>query len=210
MNSSEGKRLCYEISKDALLKRIQKLLRKNEQKQGNLKIVLHSEGSGKCDIYIYQTPHFYPAPQDYINGVKLISITEGRPDPNLKNWRPVFRKKVYDIKQKTHAFEVLLVENGIVREGSQSNIFAIFGDKIVTASGDKVLRGITREIIFQICHEEAIIMEELNFSMKQLISADAVFLSGTSPGILPISQVDEINFSTSHPILEILHVIPSQ
>lgn len=40
--------------------------------------------------------------------------------------------------------------------------------------------------------------------MTDLKEAQAIFLTGTSPGILPISQLDDLQFSTSHPILKIL------
>lgn len=204
INSSAGKRLCHDIDQKFLLQKIQKLLKVNEEKKGNLKIVLHSESNNLCSIYIYHTPHYYPSEKDYVNGIKLISIKEGRPDPNLKSWRPVFKKTVYKLKQKFGAYDVLLVEDGIIREGGQSNFFAISKNRIITARSEKVLKGITREIVFQICREEKINIVELDFSMADLHDAEAVFLTGTSPGILPVSKLDDMSFPPSHPILTLL------
>ena len=144
------------------------------------------------------------AEKDYINGIKLISIQESRPDPNFKNWRPVFKETIHKLKQKFDAYDILLVEDGIIREGGQSNFFAITENKIITARSEKVLKGITRKIVFQICREEKINIVEMDFSMTELNAAEAIFLTGTSPGIIPVSKLDDMSFPSSHPILTIL------
>lgn len=202
INSAQGKDLCHSLSAESLINKIQRLLSANNNALGNIKIVLHSDNNHNCRIYIYQTPHIYPSEKDYINGIKLVSLNEGRPDPNYKTWRPQFKKNISELKSKFNAYDVLLIDNGIIREGSQSNFFAIFENKLVTAPGNKVLKGITREIVFQICTEENIVIEETDFSMQDLENAQAIFLTGTSPGILPVSQLDEILFPPSHPILK--------
>ncbi|MCK4922962.1 MAG: aminotransferase class IV, partial [Bacteroidales bacterium] len=194
INSSTGNKLCHNITLESLRKKVNKLIEVNPEKEGNLKIVLHSESKNICQVYIYQTPHYYPSENDYVDGVKIISIQEGRPNPNLKSWRPDFKKSVYKLKQKYSAYDVLLVENGIIREGSQSNFFAIIGDRILTAPGENVLKGITRKIVFQICKEKKIDIVEMDFSMSDLNDAAAIFLTGTSPGIIPVSKLDDMSF----------------
>ena len=201
--SAKGKNLCVDLHAASLKSKTTQLLKLSQENEGNLKIVLHSESQNNCDVYIYHIPHHYPSRQDYKNGVKIISLKESRPDPNLKNWRPVFRKKVSQLKTDYNAFEILLVdERGNIREGSQSNFFAIFGDKVVTSNGGGVLKGITRECIFQICREEKIQITEEDFSLSDLESADTVFLTGTSPKVLPISKIDKLSFSTENAILQ--------
>jgi len=204
MNSAQGKKLCHSITAESLLENIHKLISANKEKLGNIKIVLHSEKNLNCGVYIYQTPHNYPTEKDYVTGIKMLSLNEGRPDPIFKTWRPLFKQNIAALKSKFNAYDILLIDNGLIREGSQSNFFAIFENKILTAPGKMILKGITREIVFQICNEENIIIEEVDFSMTDLKNAQAIFLTGTSPGILPICQLDELQFSTSHPILKIL------
>ncbi|MCF8379253.1 MAG: aminotransferase class IV [Bacteroidales bacterium] len=204
LNSAEGNKLCHSVNKQFLLKNILELLKHNSATRGNIKIVLHAEKNSNCELYIYQTPHFYPSDEDYAHGVKIVSLNEGRPDPNLKTWRPHFKETVYNLKKALNAYEILLVDKGFVREGSQSNFFAIYQNKVMTAPANAVLRGVTREIVFQICREENINIEEADFSMADLLRAQAAFLTGTSPGILPISLVDDHPFPPAHPILKIL------
>ncbi len=205
MFSTKGKNLCIDLLASSIKSKITQLLKLSKEKEGNLKIVLHSESQNNCDIYIYHIPHIYPSEQDYQRGVKVISLKEARPDPNLKNWRPEFRKKISQLKKDTKVYEILLIdESGIVREGSQSNFFAIFGDKIITSKGEGVLKGITRDSIIQICKEEKIKLEEKDFTLDDLKSADTVFLTGTSPKVLPISMINDIEFSTENVILQTL------
>ncbi len=203
--SAKGKNLCTNLKGESINLQIKQLLELTQEKEGNLKIVLHSESPESCDVYIYHVPHFYPSDDCYMNGVKIISLKESRPDPNLKNWRPDFRKKVFQLKKEFNAFEVLLInEQGIVTEGSQSNIFAIMDGRIITSKGAGVLKGITREYIFEICHEEQIQIEEKGFTLNDLKSAEAIFITGTSPKILPVSIIDNLSFSVKNSILRTL------
>jgi len=204
VKSVEGKMLDHNLNPESLLKKIQKLRRANSESFGNIKIVVHSENNTSNIIYIYQTPHFYPSENDYRLGVKMVSLNEGRPDPNYKTWRPIFKETISSLKKDFNAYDILLVDNGLIREASQSNFFAINNNKIITAPGDSVLKGITREIIFHICNKENISIEEADFSLADLKKAEAIFLTGTSPGILPVSQIDNLRFPPSHSILQIL------
>ena len=205
MLSAKGKNLCVDPLATSIKSKLTQLLKLSQEKEGNLKIILQSESQNNCDLYIYHIPHVYPSGQDYKKGVKIISLKESRPDPNLKSWRPEFRKKTAQLKKESKAYEILLIdESGIVREGSQSNFFAIFENKIITSKEDGVLKGVTRDSIIQICREEKIQLEEKDFTLNDLKSADTVFLTGTSPKVLPVSKIDDLVFSTKNVILQTL------
>ena len=200
--SSIGKGLEFNYDLRELKKKIKKLCKKNRQESGNIKIVLHSDNIISGELYIYPVPFDYPKPEDYIKGVKVISLEETRPDPNLKNWRPDFKSKILALKSSSSVYEVILINNnGIVTEGSQSNLFFISNNQIFTAKKEHVLPGITRDYIFKICIRENIKLTEIEYDLDLLYEAEAVFISGTSPKILPVSQVNNFHFSTKHKLL---------
>ncbi len=80
---------------------------------------------------------------------------------------------------------------GNVSEGGRSNLFMLKGDIIYTAPGDKVLKGITRQMVFAACHNRGYQVVEKEISLQEMLNMDAIFISGTSPKVLPVSQVDD-------------------
>ena len=104
--------------------------------------------------------------------------------------------------KETKAHEALLVDrNGFITEGSKSNFFAIKDKKLITAKGETVLRGITRDKIFKIAEELGVEVEEKEIKATEIRELDSLFISGTSVAILPISQIDDIKFDVNNEIL---------
>jgi len=176
------------------------LVNKNSMVEGNIKIVYHR--SDYTSLLFYPVVHSYPTREQYLHGVDTISLTEARPDPDIKNWRPLFKKRIKKLKEKNRVFEVILINHeGYITEGSQSNVFFIKKNEIFTASESMVLSGITRKYIFSICASLNIPIYESQISSSKLKDFDAVFISGTSPKILPVRKINETKFSPSNPLL---------
>ncbi len=92
-------------------------------------------------------------------------------------------------------------EKNCITEGSKSNVFFIANERVMTAPGDQVLKGITREKVFLLCNKLNYKIIECPISIDTLYSMEAVFLTGTSPRILPVNRIDEISYSTGHPMM---------
>jgi len=95
--------------------------------------------------------------------------------------------------EKYKVYELLLTSDGKVTEGSRSNIFFIKGQTIFTAPGDSVLKGITRKKIFGVCKKIRFEVIEKVISINELSDYEAAFLSGTSPKVLPIKQIQGLS-----------------
>ena len=81
------------------------------------------------------------------------------------------------------------------------NFFGIKDKNLITAKGEAVLRGITRDKIFKIAKSLGIEVEEKEIKASEISDLDSLFISGTSVAILPISQVDDIKFDVNNEIL---------
>ncbi len=150
----------------------------------------------------YFIPHAYPSPRHYRKGVRTITLAEDRPQPEIKNWRPGFRQRIKNLKALRDVYEVILInENGFVTEGSQSNVFMVRGGTLVTAPSHEVLPGITRKYVLEICRGQGIPVEERLFNLEEMAGADAVFLTGTSPKVLPVSGIDHLRFSPGNSLV---------
>ena len=106
--------------------------------------------------------------------------------------------------RKNQAQEAILFSSqGYVAETIASNIFWIKQETIFTPSlqcGGK--KGIMQEKIFEQAEKLAISLKIGEFSPQDLLSADVVFTSNIA-GIESIRQIENQNFKTEHPYLEI-------
>jgi len=68
----------------------------------------------------------------------------------------------------------------------------IKGDEIITAPVEGVLPGITRSEIIKACEELGLRVREENIHCEHIKNLDGLFISGTSPKVLPINEVEGI------------------
>lgn len=204
-NSLRGKGVNFSCSHQQIRFQLRTLIEKNNFHFGNLKLVYHHEDPDNSFLIIYPVEHQYPSEDDYRHGVKTAFFLEERPDPEFKAWRPVFKQMVKQLKAEMNAWEIILINHeGIITEGSQSNLFFIHDKKIITAVRERILPGITRKYVYEICKTEGIEILEKDFTKDDIVEYESAFLSGTSPKILPVKEMDNNSFDPSHPYLSVI------
>lgn len=176
------------------------LIEANNIEYGNIKLTFDI----KTDtMKVFSIKHNYPDEMLYKTGVKTILYHGERNNPNAKVIDSNFREKVTNEMTKFNAFEAILVnKKGYITEGSKSNIFMIKGDKLYTSPLEEVLPGVTRGRIISLAKNIGIKFEEKNVKFDEINNYDAMFISGTSPKILPISLVDNIEFNVENEIMQ--------
>ena len=99
-------------------------------------------------------------------------------------------------------YEVLLVNrDGIITEGSRSNVFFIKNGEVYTSPTDAVLPGVTRTMIIRILEEAGIPLHYSAVRQDELAGFDAAFISGTSPKVLPVANIGDIAYDVDDPVL---------
>jgi D-alanine transaminase len=89
-------------------------------------------------------------------------------------------------------FEAILYRGGDVTEGSSSNTFIVKNGVVITHQSDHlILKGITKDVILDICSKNKIPVEERIFTLDELAQADEVFLSSTTAEVMPTIEMDE-------------------
>ena len=86
---------------------------------------------------------------------------------------------------------ILLNERGEVSECTSANIFAAFGDRVLTPplrSG--CLPGVTREILLEAVQAPGITIEEKDLMPADLEGADEIFITSTTRNLLPVVHVE--------------------
>lgn len=102
--------------------------------------------------------------------------------------------------KKAGVFEAILVKDGVVTEGSISNVMAIQGGVLVTApEGPRILSGVTRTVVLGLAGKEGIPIEERPMAVDSLYSADEVFLTGTTIEVLGVIRIDGKSIGSGRP-----------
>jgi|WetSurMetagenome_2_1015567.scaffolds.fasta_scaffold08326_5 branched-chain amino acid aminotransferase len=178
------------------------LLRTDKKKDTNLKIVFNYNKDSQTYL-VYFIESMYPSDNQYSKGVKGILFYAERKDPESKVINQKLRSSIYHKLILDEAYEALLVnDKGQITEGSRSNIFFLRKDTLVTAPHNMVLSGITRKYILQICAENNIKVSMECVTSDTISEYDAVFMTGTSPRVLPFNSIDDINFKVKFPLIE--------
>ena len=134
-------------------------------------------------------------------GVSIISMDDIRWGRcNIKSLNLLPNVMAREKANQAGAFEAIFVRDGQVKEGAGSNLFAVFGKKIVTPPlGPFILSGITREIILQIGSSEGLDLSEGILTRHDLSRADEIFLTGTTIEVLPVVQLDGESIGLGRP-----------
>jgi branched-chain amino acid aminotransferase len=151
---------------------------------------------------VYFIEPIYPSEDQYRRGVKGILFYAERKDPESKVINHKLRSSIYHKLILDGGYEALLVnEKGFITEGSRSNIFFLKDDTLVTAPDDLILNGITRKYILEICRENNIVVKFACVKAERITSYDGVFMTGTSPMVLPFCCIDDKTFRVRLPLI---------
>jgi D-alanine transaminase len=98
------------------------------------------------------------------------------------------------LKQQAHeagALEALLIRDGYLTEGAASNAYVVIQGTIYTAPKDeKVLPGITRDVVIDIAKVNNLPLIEKAVTEQQLKQADEIWISSSTKEVVAITQLD--------------------
>ncbi len=92
--------------------------------------------------------------------------------------------------------EALLTDmNGFIAEGPGANMFFEKDGRLFTPATGNILPGITRATVLEICRELDIPVEEGQFTISQLKTADSAFFCGTAAEVIGWASIDDTAFA---------------
>jgi len=116
-------------------------------------------------------------------------------DPKIKNRSRLFYQianiEVSKVKGDRN-WALLLDPDGYVTEGTGDNFFIVCDGEVITSFGTNVLRGVSRQYIFELCEELGIVCKEMNYGLYDVYTADEAFMTGTPFCLLPVSSLNDI------------------
>ena len=189
----------FELKYEEISMKINNLIKAENKSEGNIKITY---GIHEKTLRIFFIEHSYPSEVMYENGVKTILYFGERENPNAKIVNESFRENVNSEIKEKNAYEAILVDkSGYITEGSKSNIFMVKGSELITSPVKAVLPGVTRGEIIKIAKKIGINVKEMEYRYSDIDKLDGMFISGTSPKIVPIREVNSINLNPNNGII---------
>lgn len=87
---------------------------------------------------------------------------------------------------------LLLDPDGFIAEGTGDNFFIIKKGIIHTPEGRNILRGISRDYVFELAKELGFECVEKNIELYDVINSDEAFMTGTPFCMLPVTSINSI------------------
>jgi branched-chain amino acid aminotransferase len=150
-------------------------------REAKIKVILSSD-----DLIIIVDKLKEKPKKMYTDGVKCVSFHGKRNLPHAKKLADVFSFVAKNYAESCGAYEAILVDpKTYVRECAYANIFWVNGGEVYTTNKE-ILFGITRETVVELagnCKFEGI-------KFKSLLNADEIFITQTTSGILPVTEIN--------------------
>jgi len=153
-------------------------------------------------VYAYTNP-LLPV-SDYIikNGIKAITLEDIRwlrCDIKAITLLPNVMMKIA-AKQQGADDAILINRDGLISEGTASNVFIVQNGKLLTPpTSNKILPGITRLVIENIARDHDITILEQELTLTDLEKADEIWLTSSTKDALPVCQLNGKAVGTGKP-----------
>lgn len=181
-------------------------LGRNNHKESNIRLVVTGGSSvdgitpgNSPQLLIMVTRVKQMPPEWYSDGAKVITSHVDRFLPGAKSINYIPAILCQNEARVQHAIEAIYVDrNGYMLEGTTSNIFAFVGDTLVTPPCDRVLPGITRQVILELAGKDFSIVER-QLHKDEIRLLDEAFIASSVKEIVPIVAIDSIKLSGGKP-----------
>jgi D-alanine transaminase len=143
-------------------------------------------------IYMFAKP-FAQYPADFFEkGVGAVTVPDTRWSRcDIKSIALLPNVLANQHAHENDAFEALFVRDGVVIEGSHSNLFVVIDGTLITyPSCNYILPGITRALVLEIAREQGMPVKEAPLYVEQLSEVQEMFVSGTTTELMPIRTLD--------------------
>ncbi len=180
---------------------LRSLIETNKLRHGNIRFQIALQQNNAVHWSCWVSPHLYPSQKQYNEGIPTGLFKSERQHPEIKRWNDKFKTDISSFLSKTGFHEALLMNShGLITEGSRSNVFFIVDNLVITPEIQWILPGVTRSVVIELINTLQLSFVEEPVTQAVLSQIDAAFITGTSPGILPIQSIDQKALNTDHPI----------
>jgi branched-chain amino acid aminotransferase len=193
-------------SREELAAIITETLKRNDHGESNIRIVVtggSSEDGVTPDstprLLVLVTPVIAMPGEWYRHGAKVITARVDRYLPIAKTTNYLSAVLCQAEARSRGAVEAVYVDrDGYLLEATTCNLFVRLGDTLLTPPCDRILPGITRQVVLQLATEEGPAREQ-PLHLDQLRLFDEAFLTSSTKEIMPVAAIDGTTIGDGHP-----------
>ena len=125
-------------------------------------------------------------------GIAAITVDDFRWQAcDIKSIALVANVMIRQVASEAGVDDAILVRDGRVTEGTASNVFIVRQGTLITPPVDnRLLPGITRDLVIEIAEKSNIMVEEREIDASELISADEIWMTSSTREIAPVINLD--------------------
>ncbi|MFA6955737.1 MAG: aminotransferase class IV [Thermoanaerobaculia bacterium] len=140
----------------------------------------------------YSRAFTFPSEEKSRDGIALLSMPDNRwARCDLKTTNLLANVLAKNRATRDGAGEVLYVGRDEVTECSSSSFFAVVNGELVTREdGAAILPGTVRDAVVEFAREAGLTVHRRPVLVSELDSADELFITSTSQGVMPVSSID--------------------
>ena len=214
--SAKGISLNISLSRQDILDELHKVLIKNNMNDDVHIRLIMSRGD---KITPYQNPNANVGPinfviipeykktnpETYTKGITIGRVDNVRPNESILsphyNTLSKLNCILASIEANKHGYDEGIMNdiNGNISTCNSTNLFFVQDNKVITSNGEYCLNGITRGKTIQLCHENNIQCNEMNFTFEDIRKCDEAFVTGTFAGIIPVSKLEGKELKSTNP-----------
>lgn len=173
--------------------------RNSQHKDFNIRLVVTGGLSqsnyipdGRAKLIIMVTAVTGIAESCYSEGVKVVTSHTERFMPGSKSINYIPAILAMKEAKERGAIEALFIDrHGNIQEGTTSNFFAVFGNKLVTPPTDRLLPGITRQTLLELAKDHFEI-EIRNIHKDEIRLMDEALITASNKEVMPVTTIDSV------------------
>lgn len=133
-----------------------------------------------------------PAIEVVSSGISVITVEDFRWNAcDIKSTSLVGSVMLKQQASEAGVDDAILIKDGMVTEGTASNVFLVKDGKLITPPiGKQLLPGITRDLVIEIAENNAILVEQREIPEAELYSADEIWMSSSTREIAPVIKMN--------------------
>jgi branched-subunit amino acid aminotransferase/4-amino-4-deoxychorismate lyase len=126
----------------------------------------------------------------YEEGAPAITFEGQRFIPEAKSLNTLVSFLARRSARAQGAHEGLLYYDGLVTEGSTSNVFAVHDGILVTPPNYQVLSGVTRDLVIGLAERAGVRTAETPLTLASMPTWSECFITSTSRHVMPVTSID--------------------
>lgn len=144
-------------------------------------------------VFIFSNPQAKIDKPQVAQGLKAVAVTDIRwKRCDIKTTSRLAYVLMHQEATQAGCDEAIIIHNGVVLEGTTSNVFIIRHGVIMTPlKNQQILHGVTRDTILKLAEQHGLPYRQTKLSERDLTKADELWITSATRGVCPVVELNQ-------------------